>query len=71
MFRAKELADIMAKNTAQSDISLDEMKAIVKYYINLHNRLYEKKWLEEEYLATFLKSFAKKRLKHLQRRHDL
>lgn len=71
MLDAAELAAVMAANTKKSDITLDEIEAIVKYYIKLHNRLYETKWNEEEYLTTFFASFAKKRSEHLQTPSDL
>ncbi len=55
----------MAVNTANSHITLDEIKTIVKYYVKLHNRLYKEQWDEEAYVAVFLETFRKKRLKHL------
>jgi lactam utilization protein B len=61
----------MAANTRNCDITIDEIVAIVKHYVKLHNRLYQESWKEEEYLAAFMDAFANKRLGRSQKRPDL
>ena len=52
MFGPKELAAVLGRNMASSDITLDEIKEIVRLYVRLHNRLYEKRWDERHYLQS-------------------
>ena len=61
MLQAFELAAVMAATTRGCDITFDEIEAIVRSYIKLHNRLYQEQWNEEEYLKAFFDVFKKKR----------
>jgi len=60
MLGAKRLAEVMAANVAKggADITFDEIVQIVRLYVALHNRLYEHRWREEEYLERFLRRWG-------------
>ena len=56
----KELAKVLARNIAASDITLDEVVQIVHLYIKLYNRLYKKRIDPEAFVARTMRYLSKK-----------
>ncbi len=56
----RELAKVLARNIATSDITLDEVAQIVHLYIKLYNRLYKKRIDPEAFVARTMRYLSKK-----------
>jgi len=56
----RELAKVLARNIATSDITLDEVAQIVRLYIELYNRLYKKRIDPEAFVARTMRYLSKK-----------
>ncbi len=56
----KELASIIARNIATSNITLDEVAHIVRLYIKLYNGLYGERIDAEAFVAQTMRYLSKK-----------
>ena len=56
----KELAKVLARNIAASDITLDEVAQIVRLYIELYNRLYGEHVDVEAFVTRTMRYLSKK-----------
>ena len=56
----KALADIIWRNIATSDITMDEVEQIVRFYIKLYNRLYAKSIDVEDFTSQTMLALGKK-----------
>ena len=56
----KALAEIIGRNIATSDISMDEVEQIVRFYIKSYNRLYAKNIDVEDFTSQTMLALGKK-----------
>ena len=56
----KALADIIGRNIAASDVTMDEAEQIIRFYIKLYNRLYAKSIDVEDFTSQTMLALGKK-----------